>query len=91
MRAAIVIRMMGPGAAASVMQHLGPKEIEKIGTAMSQLDAIDQSSVQEVLDEFVNLSGQATGLGVNNKNHVEYLLNQSLGESKSSGILNQIL
>jgi flagellar motor switch protein FliG len=90
-RAAVLLMSLGENDAAEVLKHLGPKEVQKIGTAMSQLANIQQDQVETVMADFLNLVGNQTGLGVGSDNYIRNMLTQALGEDKASGLIDRIL
>ena len=44
-KAAIFLMVIGEASAAEVMKHLGPREVQKIGVAMSGLEVVSPSNV----------------------------------------------
>ena len=52
-KAAIFLMAVGEGPAAEVMKHLGPREVQKIGVAMSGLEVVSPQNVKSALGEFV--------------------------------------
>ena len=47
-QAAILLMSLGEQDAAEILKHMGPKEVQRIGGAMSQLNNVQQSDVQSV-------------------------------------------
>ena len=41
-QAAILLMSLGESTAAEVLKHMGPKEVQRLGTAMSQLKNVQQ-------------------------------------------------
>jgi flagellar motor switch protein FliG len=48
--------------AAEVFKYLGPKEVQRIGQAMSKLKSITKDRIEEVLGEFEEAAGQQTSI-----------------------------
>ena len=90
-KAAILLISLGEDDAAEVLKHLGPKQVQLIGEAMSQLDNIPQSSVEGVVSDFMDLVSDQTGIGINNDRYIRAMLNQALGEEKAKTLLDRIL
>src|SRR5690606_41927619 len=61
-RAAIYLMTLGEDEAASVLRHLGPREVQKLGTAMTALKNVSREQVNEVLTEFVRTVSEHTAL-----------------------------
>ncbi|MEH6625191.1 MAG: flagellar motor switch protein FliG [Motiliproteus sp.] len=90
-RAAVLLMSLGEADAAEIMRHLGPKEVQRIGTAMSQLADVQQDQVETVMADFLNSVGNQTGLGVGSDDYIRSVLNQALGEDKAGGLIDRIL
>ena len=67
-KAAILMISLGEEDAAEILRHLGPKEVQQIGVAMSKLDNIAQTSVESVISDFMHLVSDQTGIGIHNDN-----------------------
>ena len=90
-RAAIFLMSMGEDDAASVMRHLGPKEVQSLGAAMTSLKNINREQVDTVLEDFVITVSEQTSLGIGNTDYIRSVLVKALGEDKASGIIDRIL
>ncbi len=90
-RAAVLLMSLGESDAAQILKHMGPKEVQRIGTAMSQLANIQQDQVEMVLADFLNAVGNQTGLGVGADSYIRSVLTQALGEEKAGGVIDRIL
>ena len=44
-RAAILLMTLGEADAAEILKHFGPKEVQRVGSAMSKLSEINQTQV----------------------------------------------
>lgn len=90
-RAAILLLTLGEQSAAQVLQHMGPKEVQRLGSAMATTKNITQSQVNEVLSEFLELAGRHTALGVDSEGYVRSVLVRALGEDRANGLMERIL
>ncbi len=90
-RAAILLMSLGETDAAQVLKHMGPKEVQKIGLAMSQLQNVSRVEVEEVLGDFLEDVGDQTGLGVGADSYIRRMLSEALGEDKANGLIDRIL
>src|SRR5690554_5594417 len=86
-RAAILLMSMGEKDAAEVLKQMGPKEVQKVGAAMSQLSSVTQDTVAGVLNQFLNECGTESGLGVGVENYIRNMLVEALGEDRARGFL----
>ncbi len=90
-QAAILMMSLGEGDAAEVMKHLGPKEVQKIGLAMSRITDVQSDQVETVMADFLNTVGTQTGLGLGSDDYIRTVLNSALGEDKAGGLIDRIL
>jgi len=90
-KAAILLLSLGEADAAQVLRHLGPKEVQRVGTAMAQMRNIQREQVERVMSEFVEIVGDQTSLGVGSDGYIRKMLTQALGEDKAGGLIDRIL
>jgi flagellar motor switch protein FliG len=90
-RAAILLLSLGEQEAAEVMKHMGAKDVQRIGAAMTQLQNISRKEVTEVLGEFTTTVENQTSLGVGIDDYLRKVLIGALGEDKAAGVIDRIL
>ena len=90
-RAAIVLLSLGEQQAAEVLKHMGAKEVQKLGVAMTSVGGVSREAVTRVFDEFVDVLAQPSGLGSGADDYVRAVLTQALGEDRASGLIDRIL
>lgn len=90
-QAAILLMSMGEADAAEILKHMGPKEVQRLGTAMSQLSNVQQGTVEAVLGGFLDEVGTLTGLGMGADSYIRNMLVTALGEDKANGLIDRIL
>jgi flagellar motor switch protein FliG len=90
-QAAILLMSMGEADAAEVLKHMGPKEVQRLGTAMSQLANVQQETVEAVLGGFLDEVRTLTGLGMGADSYIRNMLVTALGEDKANGLIDRIL
>nr|WP_324259264.1 flagellar motor switch protein FliG [Cellvibrio fontiphilus] len=90
-QAAILLMSLGEADAAEILKHMGPKEVQRIGGAMTQLQNVQQSEVQLVLANFLDEVRTLTGLGVGADNYIRKMLVTALGEDKANSLIDRIL
>jgi flagellar motor switch protein FliG len=90
-RAAILLMTLGESEAAQVLKHMGAKDVQKIGSAMAQMQNISRDEVSVVIHGFTTeLEGQ-TSLGIGADEYVRKVLVNALGEDKASNLIDRIL
>lgn len=90
-RAAILLLTLGEQYASEVLKHMGPKEVQKLGSAMAGLSNISKDHVGGVLAEFCDAVDNQTALGVGSEEYIRNVLVKALGEDKAGGIIDRIL
>ncbi len=90
-RAAILLLSLGEADAAQVLKHMGPKEVQKVGTAMAALTNVSKDQVNSVLDDFVKMVETQTALGVGSEDYIRRVMIEALGADKAGGVIDRIL
>ena len=90
-QAAILLMTLGEKSAAEVLKHMGPKEVQRLGTAMAQLSNVQQYEVEQVLTNFMSEVRTQTGLGMGSDGYIRGMLVTALGEDKANGLIDRIL
>ena len=90
-QAAILVMALGEVDAAEVLKHMGPKEVQRLGTAMAKLNNVQQHEVEQVLANFMEEVRTQTGLGLGAESYIRNMLVRALGEDKASGLVDRIL
>ncbi|WP_207161438.1 flagellar motor switch protein FliG [Rhabdochromatium marinum] len=89
-KAAVFLMSLGEGPATAVMEHLGPKEVQRIGGAMASLESVSRSQINQVLEQFSVVVQDQTSLGIGSDDYVRSVLTNALGD-KASGVIDRIL
>lgn len=90
-KSAILMLALGADEAAEVMKYLGPREVQKLGAAMSTMKAIQSEELVAVLGEFRGETEKNTSLGLDSDDYIRDVLTKALGDDKASSLLNRIL
>lgn len=90
-QAAILLMSLGEKDAAAVLRHLGPKEVQRLGTAMTQLQNVERTQVEMVVTNFIGEAQALTGLGVGSDSYIRTMLVEALGEDKANSLVDRIL
>jgi flagellar motor switch protein FliG len=65
--AAVLLLSLGEQAAADVLKHLGPKDIQRVGAAMSAVGPLTVAQVCDTLSTFLNQVQIKSCAGVNHE------------------------
>ncbi len=90
-RAAVFLMTIGEELASKVLKHMGPKEVQRIGTAMAALPSVTRSQLTDVVEDFATVVQDQTSIGVANEEYLRKVLVQALGEDRASSLIDRIL
>lgn len=82
---------LGADEAAEVMKFLGPREVQKLGAAMSAMKAVQSQELEDVLEDFRTETESNTSIGLDSDDYIRQVLTKALGDDKASSLLNRIL
>ena len=89
-KCAILMLLIGEDEAANIMTNLNPDEVKSLGTAMYQVQDIDQDTVNMVLDEFLSIIKANTALGFGATDYISKVMSKALGNEKAQSVLSKI-
>ena len=77
--------------ATEVFKHLGPREVQKLGMAMSNLKSVTREKVESVLSAFRLRAEEKSPLGLNSGEYLRKVLTNALGDDKAGNLIERIL
>lgn len=90
-KAAMLMLALGEEEAVEVLRYLGPREVQKLGHAMSAMKSIGAEELEEVLQDFRMRTRANTSLGLDSDDYIRNVLTKALGDDKATSLLNRIL
>ena len=90
-KSAILLMSLGEQEAASVIKLLGPKEVQKLGAAMSSLENVTRDEIENTLKEFCDEAEEKTALGQDSADYIRRVLINALGDEKAANLIDRIL
>ncbi len=90
-RAAVLLLTLGEENASEVLKHMGPKEVQKVGSAMAAMTNVPREQVTLVLENFTDTVQEQTALGVDSDEYIRSVMVGALGEDKAKGLMDRIL
>lgn len=87
---AILLMSLAPEEAAEIMSHLGPKQVQLLGSTMSNIKNVSKERQEQVLNSFFNKVEQQTSIGVSSDDYIKSVLVKAIGEEKASTVLDKI-
>jgi flagellar motor switch protein FliG len=88
---AILLLSLGEEQAADVFKYLSPKEVHKLGLAMSKLGNVSNEKIDVVLDSFTRDAQEHSALAMNSDEYVRSVLKKALGDDKAGYLIDRIL
>ncbi|NHM29792.1 flagellar motor switch protein FliG [Neobacillus terrae] len=89
-KAAILLISLGPDVSASVYKHLNEEEIEKLTLEISGVKKVENSSKEEVLEEFHNIALAQDYISQGGIGYAKTVLEKALGTEQASVIINRL-
>lgn len=90
-RAAVLLMTLGEEAASAVLKHLRPKEVQSIGSAMTNLPGVSRAQLAAVIEDFSATVEEQTAIGLGSEEYVRKVLVQALGEERARSLIDRIL
>jgi len=90
-KGAILLLSLGEEGATEVFKHLGPREVQKLGMAMSNLKNVTREKVEGVLSAFRLRAEEKSPLGLNSGEYLRNVLTNALGDDKAGNLIDRIL
>jgi len=90
-RAAVVLLSLGEAQAAEVLKHMGAKEVQKLGMAMTSVGGVSRNTVAAVFEDFVETLAQPSAIGAGADEYIRAVLTQALGEERAGSLIDRIL
>ena len=91
LKGAILMLALGEDEAAEVMKYLGPREVQKLGAAMSTMRSVRSEELETVLQEFRDEAEKNTSIGIDSDEYIRTVLTKALGDDKAASLLNRIV
>jgi flagellar motor switch protein FliG len=90
-KGATLLIALGEEQAAEVLRQLGPREVQKLGHAMSTLKAVPRTKVEAVLDEFLRIAEEQGAVHTDTDDFIRSVLTKALGDDKAANLISRIL
>jgi flagellar motor switch protein FliG len=86
----MLLLSLGEDAAAEVLKHLGPREVQKLGHAMAGIKSVSREKVETLIDELTEHSAKGSPLSAD-ENMIRSMLTKALGDDKAANLIGRIL
>ncbi len=89
-KSAILLLALGQDEAAEVFKYLGPKEVQKLGSAMASVGNVNREQIESVLVDFRKETEGRVNLADTDE-YIRTVLKKALGDDKAAHLLDRIL
>ncbi|WP_297571667.1 flagellar motor switch protein FliG [uncultured Deefgea sp.] len=89
-RGALLLMSLGEDCAVEIFKFLGPKEVQKIGFAMANMNSVKREDMDKVLGDFIASTQNRANLGAADE-YIRSVLTKALGTDKAANLLDRIL
>ncbi|XZG71931.1 flagellar motor switch protein FliG [Chitinibacteraceae bacterium HSL-7] len=89
-KSAILLMTLGEDAAVEVFKYLGPKEVQRLGFSMANMQSVNREEVDLVLGDFIASTQNRANLGAADE-YIRSVLTKALGSDKAANLLDRIL
>ncbi|MGL4994921.1 MAG: flagellar motor switch protein FliG [Deefgea sp.] len=89
-RGALLLMSLGEDCAVEVFKFLGPKEVQKLGFAMANMNTVKREDMDKVLGDFIASTQNRANLGAADE-YIRSVLTKALGTDKAANLLDRIL
>jgi flagellar motor switch protein FliG len=86
----MLLLSLGEDAAAEVLKHLGPREVQKLGHAMAGIKSVPREKVEQLIGEVEAHAAKGAGLSAD-ENMIRAMLTKALGDDKAANLIGRIL
>jgi len=90
-KSAILLMSLGEEEASELFKHLGPKEVQKLGSAMATLKNVKRDQIEGVLHDFRKEAEEKTHVGMANDEYIRSVLTKALGNERAGTLIDRIL
>lgn len=89
-KSAILMLALGHDEAAEVFKFLGPKDVQRLGTAMANIGNVNRGHIETVLADFRKETEGRVNLA-DSDDYIRSVLTKALGDDKAAHLLDRIL
>ncbi len=89
-RAAVLLMSLGEEAAASILRHVGSKNVQRVSQAMGDLKKVSWTQVNDVIANFKEEVKGETAFGLKAPDFTRKMLTSSLGEQQANAVMDRI-
>jgi flagellar motor switch protein FliG len=89
-KAAVLLLYLGPEATSKIFEHMEDIEIKRISQSMSRLGHVQRNTIQEIVNEYMDITDPETGIFSQGDEFVRKVLEKALGPAKAELLLKEL-
>lgn len=89
-KSAMLLLSLGEDAAAEVLKHLGPREVQKLGQTMAGIKSVPRDRVESLIVELNDHNAKGSPLAAD-EDMIRAMLTKALGDDKAANLIGRIL
>jgi flagellar motor switch protein FliG len=86
----MLLLSLGEDAAAEVLKHLGPREVQKLGHTMAGIKSVPRDKAETLIDALETHTAKGSPLSAD-ENMIRAMLTKALGDDKAANLIGRIL
>lgn len=89
-KAALLLLSLGPDEAAEVLKHMSPREVQKLGMAMTKLQPQPREVIESLINEVAIYAVKASPVQADDEK-IRQMLTLALGDERAANLLSRVL
>lgn len=89
-KAALLLLSLGPDEAAEVLKHMTPREVQKLGMAMTRLQPQPREVIESLINEVAIYAVKASPVQADD-DKIREMLTKALGDERAANLLSRVL
>lgn len=89
-KSALLLLSLGPDEASEVLKHLTPREVQKLGLAMTRLQPQPREKIEELINEVAIYAAKSSPIQADDEK-IRIMLTKALGDERAANLLSRVL
>ena len=89
-KAALLLLTLGPDEAADILKHMSPREVQKLGLAMTRLTPQGREVIEDLINEVAIYAAKSSPVQADDEK-IRIMLTKALGDERAANLLSRVL
>ncbi len=89
-KAALLLLTLGPDEAADILKHMSPREVQKLGLAMTRLTPQSREVIEDLINEVAIYAAKSSPVQADDEK-IRIMLTKALGDERAANLLSRVL